>query len=146
MATRGGKSAQEDTGRVPTRVKSATGGAAPKKSNGESKRAAPQSAKAGKASPAASARAKGNGADSKPAVHAKSTAARVKKSHVEPKVAEHVEEQPQAAVPSREERRRMIEVAAYLRAERAGFGTTNPMQDWIEAEREVEQVLAARQI
>lgn len=39
----------------------------------------------------------------------------------------------------------MIELAAYLRAERAGFGNTNPLQDWIEAEREVEASLAARQ-
>jgi hypothetical protein len=36
--------------------------------------------------------------------------------------------------------RKMVELAAYLRAERSGF-TTDPMQDWLAAEREVNEKL-----
>ncbi len=38
---------------------------------------------------------------------------------------------------SREERLRMIEEAAYFRAERRGFNGGNEMQDWLDAESEI---------
>ena len=43
---------------------------------------------------------------------------------------------------SLDERRRMIELAAYLRAERRGFAGGTPEQDWFEAEAEVDRMLA----
>lgn len=39
---------------------------------------------------------------------------------------------------SAEQREQMIAEAAYLRAERRGFNGGDPVQDWIEAEREVD--------
>lgn len=44
---------------------------------------------------------------------------------------------------SSEERRRMIAGLAYGRAERAGFNT-DPIQDWLMAERELEAMLERR--
>jgi hypothetical protein len=38
-------------------------------------------------------------------------------------------------------RRRLIAETAYLRAERRGFSGGNPDDDWLEAEREVDQLL-----
>ncbi len=38
-------------------------------------------------------------------------------------------------------RRRLIEEAAYFRAERRGFNCGSPEQDWLEAEREVDNML-----
>ena len=43
---------------------------------------------------------------------------------------------------SPDERRHMIELAAYLRAERRGFAGGTPEQDWFEAEAEVDRMLA----
>lgn len=40
-----------------------------------------------------------------------------------------------------EERRRMIALAAYRRAETIGFGKTNPVEDWLVAEREIDAML-----
>jgi len=37
-----------------------------------------------------------------------------------------------------EERRRMIETAAYFRAEKKGFSGNDPLKDWLEAEKEIE--------
>ena len=37
-----------------------------------------------------------------------------------------------------EERQRMIEAAAYARAERRGFAAGDPTDDWLEAESEVD--------
>ena len=42
-----------------------------------------------------------------------------------------------------EERLKMIQQAAYLRAERAGF-TGDPHAHWVAAEKEVDQLLAKR--
>lgn len=44
---------------------------------------------------------------------------------------------------SADERRAMIEQAAYFRAERRGFAPGHELQDWIAAEVEVDQLLAA---
>jgi hypothetical protein len=43
--------------------------------------------------------------------------------------------------PTAEERRRMIEEAAYFRAERRGFTPGNAAEDWIAAEREIAELL-----
>lgn len=40
-----------------------------------------------------------------------------------------------------EERRRLIALAAYYRAQRVGFGKTNPVEDWLLAEREVDAMI-----
>jgi hypothetical protein len=39
-----------------------------------------------------------------------------------------------------ERRRRMIETAAYFRAEKRGFGAGRELEDWLEAEQEVAQL------
>lgn len=37
----------------------------------------------------------------------------------------------------------MIAEGAYLRAERRGFGSGDPLSDWLAAEREVDELLGA---
>ena len=44
---------------------------------------------------------------------------------------------------SPEERQAMIREAAYLRAERRGFGGGSEVADWLAAEREVDELLGA---
>lgn len=39
------------------------------------------------------------------------------------------------------ERNRMIETAAYYRAEKRGFGSGHELDDWLEAEQEIQQQL-----
>jgi energy-coupling factor transporter ATP-binding protein EcfA2 len=46
-------------------------------------------------------------------------------------------------VVSGDERRKMIQEAAYLRAERRGFKGGDPRQDWLEAEVEVDARIAS---
>jgi hypothetical protein len=41
-------------------------------------------------------------------------------------------------IPTSEERHRMIETAAYYRAEKRGFSDDDPVKDWLEAEGEIE--------
>jgi Protein of unknown function (DUF2934) len=45
------------------------------------------------------------------------------------------------AVMTAEERQRLISLAAYYRAERKGFGKTNPVEDWLLAEREIDAMI-----
>ncbi|MDI1434971.1 DUF2934 domain-containing protein [Polyangium sorediatum] len=40
-----------------------------------------------------------------------------------------------------EERRRLIALTAYRRAETHGLGTTDPVEDWLVAEREIDAML-----
>lgn len=47
------------------------------------------------------------------------------------------------AVVSPEQRHQMIEVAAYYRAARRNFSPGDELTDWVEAEAEVDQLLAA---
>ena len=53
-----------------------------------------------------------------------------------------------ASVPAAESatdlRRQMIAEAAYLRAEQRGFGSGDPLDDWLAAEREVDTQLTKR--
>ncbi|MDP2132948.1 MAG: DUF2934 domain-containing protein [Sulfuritalea sp.] len=49
--------------------------------------------------------------------------------------------QPKAV--SGEQRRYYVEVAAYHIAERRGFAPGNPLDDWVQAEAEIERLLAA---
>ncbi len=52
---------------------------------------------------------------------------------------------PPAATPrktiSNDERRRLIQIAAYHRAERVGFGKTDPVENWLVAEREIDAMM-----
>lgn len=45
---------------------------------------------------------------------------------------------------SADSRQQMIAKAAYLRAERRGFGSGDPLDDWLAAEREIDTLLAQR--
>lgn len=49
--------------------------------------------------------------------------------------------QPQKTVLNDDERRRMIELSAYLLAESRGFAGDRPEQDWYEAEAAVDHML-----
>ena len=40
-----------------------------------------------------------------------------------------------------DQRKHMIEIAAYYRAEHRGFQDGNPLQDWLEAEAEIERLM-----
>ncbi len=48
---------------------------------------------------------------------------------------------PETAISS-QDRRRMIAEAAYFHAERRGFEGGDPDEDWYQAEREIDQLLA----
>ena len=41
-------------------------------------------------------------------------------------------------IPTSEERRRMIETAAYYRAQKRGFSENDSVKDWLESEREID--------
>ena len=51
---------------------------------------------------------------------------------------------PRAASPDKEAREEMIRTAAYLLAERRGFCPGRELDDWLEAEREIERAVANR--
>lgn len=44
--------------------------------------------------------------------------------------------------PAPEERERMIAEAAFFRAERRGFVPSGELEDWLQAEREIERLVA----
>ena len=44
-------------------------------------------------------------------------------------------------MPTSEDKHRMIETAAYFRAQKRGFSDADPVADWLEAEREIEVLL-----
>jgi hypothetical protein len=46
--------------------------------------------------------------------------------------------------PAGHDRQELVARMAYFRAERLGFGCTDPVEDWLWAEREVERMLAAQ--
>jgi hypothetical protein len=50
-----------------------------------------------------------------------------------------------AATVSSDERRAMIALAAYVRAERRGFTAGGEAQDWLAAEKEIDALLSGRQ-
>jgi hypothetical protein len=43
--------------------------------------------------------------------------------------------------PTKDERHQMIQFAAYMKAEKRGFKNGDPMQDWVNAEKEVDNWL-----
>jgi hypothetical protein len=49
-----------------------------------------------------------------------------------------------ASYPTQDERHRMIEDVAYLRAQRRGFEAGQEMEDWLAAEAEVDFELSCR--
>ena len=55
-------------------------------------------------------------------------------------VVQTAEVAPRARI-SADERRRLISLAAYHRAQRIGFGKTNPIEDWLLAEKEVDAMI-----
>lgn len=57
----------------------------------------------------------------------------------EPPVVAPTEQERRKMTP--EERRRLISMAAYYRAQRVGFGKTNPIEDWLLAEREIDAMI-----
>jgi len=46
----------------------------------------------------------------------------------------------EGALDAPEQRREKVAVAAYFRAERRGFAGDDPVEDWLEAEREVDGI------
>lgn len=48
----------------------------------------------------------------------------------------------QPSIVPAEQRRNYIEMAAYYIAERRGFAPGNPLEDWVQAEAEIDQLLA----
>lgn len=58
--------------------------------------------------------------------------------------ASRVQTSGQAVAITAERRRQLIAEAAYLRAERRGFGAGDPLDDWLAAESEVDTALAQR--
>lgn len=86
----------------------------------------------------------------KPAVKPKP----VVKAKAAPKVAPKTAPKAAAAKPARprakkpvgvppEQRRNYVEVAAYHIAERRGFASGNPLEDWVQAEAEIDRLIAA---
>ena len=69
----------------------------------------------------------------------KSTVARNKNTEVQTEPTLDTTHEPTAT----QKRFTMIQVAAYLRAEKRGFKNGDPVKDWLEAEREVEATLTA---
>lgn len=52
----------------------------------------------------------------------------------------NIQEQTKLTI-SQDQRRQLIETAAYLRAEQRGFNGGDPMDDWLQAESEVDAML-----
>ena len=78
-------------------------------------------------------------AAAKPATKPATSAAKVKAS---PKAAVAGRKRNAGASVSPEQRRNYVEIAAYYIAERRGFAPGDPLQDWIEAEAEIDRLLA----
>jgi hypothetical protein len=80
-------------------------------------------------------------AKAEPAVKAKATS----KAKAAPKAAAKKPARPRTKKSSGispEQRRNYVEVAAYHIAERRGFAPGNPMEDWVQAEAEIDRLLA----
>ena len=70
--------------------------------------------------------------------------ARTRKAQAKPATRAQTELDPAApATGSADERLKMIAEEAYLRAERRGFTQGDPMEDWLAAEREVDERLGS---
>lgn len=81
----------------------------------------------------------------KPAPAAKPKPAPKAASKAAPKDAVAKPAKPRAKKPGgvpAEQRRNYIEMAAYYIAERRGFAPGNPLEDWIQAEAEIDRLLA----
>ena len=101
---------------------------------------------AAKVKPAAKARVK---AAAEPAVSAKATPQATPKAPgkaapaaTTAKAARRPRARKPAGVPL-EQRRHYIEMAAYYIAERRGFAPGDPLEDWVQAEAEIDRLLAA---
>jgi len=86
-------------------------------------------------------------AKAKPAAKAKETAKAkpAPKAKAAPKVAAAIPAPPRAGKPAAiplEQRKHYIEMAAYYIAERRGFAPGNLLDDWVQAEAEIDRLLA----
>lgn len=73
-------------------------------------------------------------------VAAKPVAAKPLPKAAAPKAAAARAKKPKGVPP--EQRRNYIEMAAYYIAERRGFAPGNPLEDWVQAEAEIDRLLA----
>ena len=73
-------------------------------------------------------------------VAAKPAAAKALPKAAAPKAAVARAKKPKGVPP--EQRRNYIEMAAYYIAERRGFAPGNPLEDWVQAEAEIDRLLA----
>lgn len=88
-------------------------------------------------------------AAAKPAVKAKAPAKKAAVAKVEPKPVRAKPAAPRGRKPKGvpiEQRRHYVEVAAYHIAERRGFAPGDPLQDWVQAEAEIDRLLAEGRI
>ena len=73
-------------------------------------------------------------------VAAKPVAAKPLPKAATPKAAAAAAKKPKGVPP--EQRRNYIEMAVYYIAERRGFAPGNPLEDWVQAEAEIDRLLA----
>lgn len=78
----------------------------------------------------------------KPATKRATPATSALKAKASPKAAVASRKRNARASVSPEQRRNYVEIAAYYIAERRGFAPGDPLQDWIEAEAEIDRLLA----
>lgn len=78
----------------------------------------------------------------KPATKRATPATSALKAKASPKAAVAGRKRNAGASVSPEQRRNYVEIAAYYIAERRGFAPGDPLQDWIEAEAEIDRLLA----
>lgn len=84
-----------------------------------------------------------------PVVEVAAVSAAVETAAVVESIVETKSVEPEAPAPveiprktiSNDERQRLISLAAYYRAQKAGFGRSNPVEDWLVAEREVDAMI-----
>ena len=81
-----------------------------------------------------------------PKTKATPKAERTSNSGAKPKAGRSASKSPAvaASAPSRQERERLIALAAYFRAEKRGFAPGYELQDWVEAEVEVKRLIGDR--
>lgn len=118
-----------------------------KASTSKPAKAAAKPAKSAAAKPTAKPAKTTKSATAKPAKTTVAKAAAVKKPATKAKAA--APKAPAAAKrppPTRDQRLRYVEVAAYYIAERRAFAPGNPAEDWLNAEAEIDRLLAEGKI
>ena len=108
----------------------------------ETKKAAPKPKSPAKAAAKTAAPKKAVAAANKSAPEKVSAAAAVEKKAAAPKTSKARKATGKPTVVAPEQRRQLVQVAAYFIAERRGFESGREIEDWFEAEAEVERMLA----